>query len=138
MSIDCLIAAAENFLDPAQFQAFRNTHRYASRTVIRSTLSELIVDQLGSNLAAEENWNEMTRLQLENELRMRDLLEEDEVLSDWQLRLRLAGAAFRERQLAEQVIEHDLGEVTDASDEGDDDQNRKVIYTKNNGRKMAF
>ncbi|KAH7346119.1 hypothetical protein BKA66DRAFT_447794 [Pyrenochaeta sp. MPI-SDFR-AT-0127] len=151
LPVNCLITAALDLLNPAQFQQFCDTHRFATTSVIKPVLAELIYYQLGSNLAAGEKWNDMTRFQLENELRLRELLEEGEVLTDWQLRLRLAGAAFRAKQKAEQqesgirtpqddalVPEHDLIGNADACDGIHGEWERKVIYTKNNGKIMVF
>ncbi|KAF1842126.1 uncharacterized protein K460DRAFT_267363, partial [Cucurbitaria berberidis CBS 394.84] len=102
LPVGSLITSALKLLDPADFKTFHNAYRHPPTTINKAHLAEVIYYQLGKNMAAQQKWNDMTRLQLEHELRWRALLEEGEVLTDWKLRLRLAGAAFRERQEIEQ------------------------------------
>ncbi|CAO2648037.1 Nn.00g089590.m01.CDS01 [Neocucurbitaria sp. VM-36] len=114
-------------------------------------LAEFIYYELGRNLAAREDWNQMTRLQLEHELRLRGLLVINDELTEWQLRLRLASAVFREKQKTEQKPkEFGVGECQDkdVSEDEDDgmrresescgDRDRKVIFTKNLGKTMVY
>jgi hypothetical protein len=61
-------------------------------------IAEMLYYHKGSKLAAEQRWNDMTRLHLEHELTKRGRLEAGEVLSDWKLKLRMAGVDLEERR----------------------------------------
>ena len=152
LPIDCLIALAEHLLGSTNPHTIRKAHCHRPATSSMADLAELLYYQFGSNLADQKEWNQMTRLQLEHELRSKGLLECGEVPTDWQLRLRLAGAAFKEKQKTEQNLQEDFNFETDqgpdvAEDESHDmetesdsyyDRDWKVIYTKNIGRKMVY
>jgi hypothetical protein len=64
----------------------------------KRVIAEILYYHKGSELAAEQRWNDMTRLQLEHELTQRGRLGTGEVLSDWKLRLRMAAVDFEERK----------------------------------------
>lgn len=104
LPIDSLIASAENLLDSAQLQTMYKAHDSALTISSTARLAELVYYRSGSNLAAQQEWNEMTRLQLEHELRLRGCPESGEMLTDWKLRLRLAGAALAEKQETEKSL----------------------------------
>lgn len=150
-----LTILADQSLHPAILNTFCRAHGQVITTGNMAPLVELIYYQLGSNLVAQEEWNEMTRLQLEYELILRGLLEIGEVRTEWQLRLRLAAAVFMEKRMAENGLQeefesegdHDQDEneeetenmqIEGNDDEDEDGQEWKVIFTKSNGQTMVY
>ncbi|KAJ4377903.1 hypothetical protein N0V83_000733 [Neocucurbitaria cava] len=146
---------AEQSLHPAILHTFCRAHGQVITTGNMAPLTELIYYQLGSNLVAQEEWNEMTRLQLEYELILRGLLEISEVRTEWQLRLRLAAAVLMEKKMAENDLQEDVeteghedqveneeeGEnmqIEGNDDDDEDDRDWKVIFTKSNGQTMVY
>ena len=154
LPIDLLIALASDLLGRSNLHTPFNTHRRAPTRSKLANLAGLVYYKIGGNLMAEGKWSEMTRLQLQDELRVMGLLGNGEDLSDSQLRSRLASAVLGEGQQAEQKLQEKLRVEGDDKDEeeygvsddmetGDDgndedDGNFKVIYTKSNGRTMVF
>ena len=135
-----------------------NTTTTTTTETLRPLLAKLIYYQRGSELAAQRNWNEMTRLQLERELWVRGRLGEEEVLTEWKLRLRLAGVMFEERgkeeeeeeEAEEEEEEEGKGDVEEDEDfplaaggsssggKGLETGEQKGIFTKKNGAVMVF
>lgn len=153
LSFACLMKTALRLFKTPELQAFYEANGQIPTSTMTSRLAELIYYRQGSDLAAQKEWNRMTRLQLEHKLRSIGLLEENEVLSDWQLRLRLAGAAFAKKALPErqefeqrrqdhQLMNSEEGsyDATESEREIGDrgDGGRKTIYTKNHGQKMVI
>lgn len=142
----CLMKSALQLFGTVELQAFYEINSHLSTSTMICQLAEVIYYRQGSNLAAQKEWNSMTRLQLEHELRSLGLIDNDEVLTDWQLRLRLAGAVFaKEREEVEQGPW--LAHYEESSNEADESErevsskgkgSRKIIYTKNKGQNMVF
>lgn len=139
MTLRAFHAEARRFIDRAKLQAFMAIYRSSPASALRPKLADLVYYETGSKLLALGEWNALTVLQLQYELQARGHLRTNEVLTEWQLRLRLRGVVMMEQQEAERC-EEKLRKMKrdDLPDDFDHEEERKYIFTKNKGRTMLF
>ncbi|OAL49594.1 hypothetical protein IQ07DRAFT_60976 [Pyrenochaeta sp. DS3sAY3a] len=135
-----LMAIAYNLLDPVemrQYQAGRHEHL---STASKRALATAVYYRQGRNFAITENYNDMTRLQLEHELRWRGHLPRNEDLPTFKLRLRMIGVireemrevreaqqrAFEERLREEAEQQDDAASETSSDDDDDEEEEGEV------------
>lgn len=104
------------------------------------------INMTSKDLIMREEWNQLTLPQMEDELKSRGLIVEREILTEWDLRLKLRIAVFLEQQKAErlnretmELKREDLLDNDCDDDETEESQEEyKFIFTKNHGQTMIF
>ncbi|KAL6711144.1 hypothetical protein ACN47E_005675 [Coniothyrium glycines] len=80
---------------------------------------------------------------MERELRARGIIDKDQVLTEWQLRLKLRlVVGVEEREAARKLADNQEPKQEDSAcellDETDSEEERKYIFVRHNGRLMVF
>lgn len=104
---------------------------------VQVQLGQLLYYQLGTQLASQHEWNQMTFLQLEHEAQIQGLIGANHGQSEWQLRLMLEIDA-RTAMLEEQALLKQAGYPGDKAgesegDEGNDDARVRLMFCSDSG-----
>jgi hypothetical protein len=126
-----LMAIAYNLLDPSEMRQYQASSHQRLSAASKRALATTVYFRQGRNFAINENYNDMTRLQLEHELRWRGRLPRNEDLPTFKLRLRMIGVIREEmrevREAQQRAFEENLREEAEQQDDaaseasGDDD-----------------
>lgn len=126
-----LMAIAYNLLDPSEMRQYQGGGHQRLSAASKRALATTVYFRQGRNFAINENYNDMTRLQLEHELRWRGCLPKNEDLPTFKLRLRMIGVIREEmrevREAQQRAFEENLREEAEQQDDaaslasGDDD-----------------
>jgi hypothetical protein len=97
---------------PNREHILKQVQQHSFNHGLHRRLADTIYYNLGADLARRERWNEMTRLQLQHELQKRGKLHESEedTLSEWKLRIRLALIMWEEKEAAAKAEEKERKE----------------------------